>query len=127
MTFYLCSPSSRLLMQSVWSVLHPKYLKQCCGSVCFWASWIRIRLRHQIFLQSSKNSKKNLMFCDFFMTFYLCLPSSRLLRPSDWLVLHPKYFLSFEAVFADPYVFGPPGSGSSFGSFYYQAKIVRKT
>ncbi len=26
---------------------------------------------------------------------------------------------------ADPYVFGPPGSGS--GSFYYQANIVRKT
>ncbi len=35
---------------------------------------------------------------------------------------------------ADPYVFGPPGSGSGSssqrygsGSFYYQAKIVRKT
>ncbi len=34
----------------------------------------------------------------------------------------------------DPYVFGPPGSGSisqrhgsEFGSFYLQAKIVRKT
>jgi hypothetical protein len=26
---------------------------------------------------------------------------------------------------SDPYVFGPPGSGS--GSFYHQAKIVRKT
>jgi hypothetical protein len=25
----------------------------------------------------------------------------------------------------DPHVFGPPGSGS--GSFYHQAKIVRKT
>jgi hypothetical protein len=25
----------------------------------------------------------------------------------------------------DPYVFGPPGSGS--GSFYHQAKIVKKT
>jgi hypothetical protein len=32
----------------------------------------------------------------------------------------------------DPYVFGPPGSGSSSqrngsGSFYHQAKIIRKT
>jgi hypothetical protein len=26
---------------------------------------------------------------------------------------------------SDPYVFGPPGSGS--GSFYHHAKIVRKT
>ncbi len=26
---------------------------------------------------------------------------------------------------SDPYVFGPPGSGS--GSLYHQAKIVRKT
>jgi hypothetical protein len=30
-----------------------------CGFVCFWASWIRIQLR--IFLQSSKNRKKNLI------------------------------------------------------------------
>ncbi len=33
---------------------------------------------------------------------------------------------------SDPYVFGPPGSGSvsqryASGSFYHQAKIVRKT
>jgi hypothetical protein len=27
----------------------------------------------------------------------------------------------------DLYVFGPPGSGYGFGSFYHQAKIVRKT
>jgi hypothetical protein len=28
---------------------------------------------------------------------------------------------------SDTYVFGPPGSRSGFGSFYHQAKIVRKT
>jgi hypothetical protein len=31
---------------------------------------------------------------------------------------------------ADPHDFGPPGSGSvsqSYGSFYHQAKLVRKT
>ncbi len=32
-----------------------KNYNQCCGSVCFWASWIRI----QILLSSSKHSKKN--------------------------------------------------------------------
>jgi hypothetical protein len=39
----------------------------------------------------------------------------------------PQIFTIFEAVVADPYVFGPSESGSSSGSFYYQAKIVRKT
>ncbi len=27
----------------------------------------------------------------------------------------------------DPHVFGPPGSGSGSGSFYHEARIVRKT
>jgi hypothetical protein len=56
--------------------------KQCCGSgsggsICFWASEIRIHLsekRIRILLSSSKNSKKKhwfLLFCDFFMNFYL--------------------------------------------------------
>jgi hypothetical protein len=44
--------------------------------LCFWASWIRIRLSevrivNRILLSLSKASKKNLLFCDFFLTFYL--------------------------------------------------------
>jgi hypothetical protein len=72
------SPSSRLLKPSVWLVFHPD-LKQCCGSVSFWASWIRIRILIPI--------------VDFFMTFLSLLAKlSRLLRPSVWLVLHPNIF-----------------------------------
>ncbi len=46
------------------------------GSVCFWASWIRIRIRNlfvqiRILPSKSEKMKKNLDFCDFFMTFYL--------------------------------------------------------
>jgi hypothetical protein len=44
------------------SLMYRYYSNQCCGSICFWASWIRIHwseIRIQILLSSSKNSKKN--------------------------------------------------------------------
>ncbi len=48
------------------------------GSVCFWASWIRIRIRNlfvRIRILPSTSKKINnldfLLFCDFFMTYYL--------------------------------------------------------
>jgi hypothetical protein len=39
------------------------------GSTCFWASWIRIRLRVWILLSLSKNSKENL---DFYLQKEIC-------------------------------------------------------
>jgi hypothetical protein len=54
----------------------------------------------------------------------------------SFIITEEGYMVFFSA--ADPYVFGPPGSGSGTGSiseryesgsgsFYHQAKIVRKT
>ena len=54
------------------------YGAQCPGSICFWASWIRIRIlnffvRIVILPQQAKNEENPwvLLFCDFFKTFYL--------------------------------------------------------
>jgi hypothetical protein len=38
-----------------------------------------------------------------------------------------QHLCSYQCSGSGSYVFGPPGSGSGSGSFYHQAKIVRKT
>jgi hypothetical protein len=55
------------------------YRNQCSGSKCFLASWILIRIRIffvrvRILPSTSKKLRKPLflLFCDFFMNFYLC-------------------------------------------------------
>jgi hypothetical protein len=80
----------------------------------------------------SRNWKKNQFFF-----FFLILPLKKLVGFwSWWMDLNPGSPKSSVADPdpSDPYVFGPPGSGSArqrygsgSGSFYHQAKIVRKT
>jgi hypothetical protein len=54
-----CWQKPKMAMPTQKNHLIELYSNQCCGSgsVCFWASWIRIPIL--------------LLFCDFFLTFYL--------------------------------------------------------
>ncbi len=105
------SSSTRIIVRQRYQLLIRRFyaFHQCCGSgsvgsVRFWASRIRIRIRQsqvriRILPSSIINSKKVLDFYCFVTSFWL--------------------FTSVPDPVADPYVFGPPGSASGSASQWY--------